>query len=209
MGSQPDGRIYRPSSEHTISRRTISVLPMGIVHNARNCTVASRKYICTIHDQGSSRRSVLQSHAIHRSQPQTAQATHTPPSFLHCRRCAVLGPMGRIVAAADPWLRCRGRNADDWLRRIVGPSVRQARRPTCKQKSRMRHSPGQLHHAHSDGLFQWRVTGSPLLYHTDCLFVGIPDLASTPVPAVRSSLSDRLHPAKVIRYFHRTPRETE
>src|SRR5690606_1440663 len=78
-------------------------------------------------------------------------------------------------------------------------------RPPSTEKLRMKHSPGQLHHPHSTGLFQWRVTGSPLLYHTDWLFVGIPDLASTLAPAASSSLSDRLHPAKVIRYFHRIP----
>lgn len=188
---------------------------MGIVHNARNCTVASRKYICTIHDQGSSRRSVLQSRAIHRSQPQTAQATHTPPLFpalpsMLCPRSDGQNRgSGRSMAQLPRPKRRRPVTTDCRAICPPGTSLHLTRRPPCKQKSKMRQFAGQLHHAHSAGLFQWRVTGSPLLYHTDCLFVGIPDLASTPVPAVRPSLSDRLHPAKVIRYFHRTPRETE
>ena len=214
VGSQPDGRIYRRSFEHIISRRTISVLPMGTVHNARNSMVASRKYISTIHDVRSNRRSVLHSNAIHHSEPRNVQASCLPR-----------------LSPALPWMRRSrfdGRNASRVysLAQLPRPThprpVTRNRRPSCPlttflhlrrhtactQMSGVRHSPGQLRSPHNAGLFQWRVTGSPLLYHTDCLFAGITDLASTLSAIAHSSASDRLHPAKVIRYFDRTPRAT-
>lgn len=146
VGSLPDGRICRRSSAPTILRRTISVLPMGTVHNARNSTVASHKAISTIHD---------------------ARAPRPPGTFLHSRR-----------------------------------------HPPRTQMFSVNDSPGQLHSPHSAGLFHWRVTGNPLLHHTDCVFAGTTDLASTLGSTALSSASNRLHPAKVIRYFDRTPRAT-
>lgn len=214
MGSQPDGRISRPSSAHIIFRRRISVSAMGIVHNARNSTVASHKRICTIHERRSRTSSVRQWHAIHRSQPQQAHATYSLPLFpalpsmLYPRfdgQSRGSGPsMARLPRPERPQFVTTGCRAF----RPPDTSLHLTQRPPSTEKLRMKHSPGQLHHPHSTGLFQWRVTGSPLLYHTDWLVVGIPDLASTLDPAASSSLSDRLHPPKVIRYFHRIPRAT-
>ena len=177
MGSRPDGRIYRPLFKSIISRHTISALPMAIAHNARNCTVASHKSIRTIHDARPIRKTLGRSKATSLTHRRKAQVT-TPPSLWRKR----------------PSTSCRVPHPQD-------PFLRVTQRPPCTL--RVMSSPGQLHSPHSTGLLSGRVTGSPLLYHTDCLSAGITDLASTPGITASPPASHRLHPAKVIRYFDR------
>ena len=162
MGRQAAGPICRHLFKNIISRHMTSALPMAIVRNVRNCTAASRKCIHTIPDARSNTNGVRLSRAANQAQPANVVAMWVR-SIAQSPKPPRRRPVTHDVRGLRPlanFLRVRLQLPPTWT-------------------TLLRHSPGQLPRLHSAGLLQWRVTGSTLLHHTDCLFAGTTDLAST------------------------------